>query len=389
MAVGLVGVVVRPLAGDGSGVDASVPHQLVGREGVVGVDVPVLHAPHEVDAAVVVGQHVGQVAPFIPVIVPLSAAEFCTGPGRQGVERADDVVGAHAQIIAGRIRGCAFVQGIVKHGTGLGGAVSIEHFLDANRARDGHDRLEVGRGLLCCFPVGCACVGLAHQADVAVRPLLLAQPVHDALNAGLFAQSLDVLAVGRLPCTKGRGLSECVAVRYEGVVHPLPHAAVRHRVGGGIVAGDAFTAEIVVGVDGHDHRNLRAFRYVGQPQRYVHQSRAWEPGVLFAGRKLNLNEVFLVRQDFVGAVFRELGTQGVHGEVHEMAVTQRRVPPFDREIRANVVGFSDRCRERHGEHQEGEGERHGGGGGEVQLSLRVVVNGLEFHLDGRGVVGHG
>ena len=389
MAVRLVGVVVRPLAGDGSSVDAGVPHQLVRREGVVGVDVPVLHAPHEVDAAVVVGQHVGQVAPFIPVIVPLSAAEFSTGPGRQGVERADDVVGAHAQIIAGRIRGCTFVEGIVKHGAGLGGAVSIEHFLDANRARDGHDRLEVGRGLLRSFPVGCACVGLAHQADVAVRPFLLAQPVHDALNAGLFAQSLDVLAVGRLPRTKGRGLSECVAVGHEGVVHPLPHPAVRHRVGGGVVTGDAFTAEIVVRVDGHDHRNLRSIGDVGQPQRHVHQRRSREPGVLLAGRKLNLNEVLLVRQRLIGAVLRELCTQGVHGEVHQMTVAQRCVPPFDREIRADVVGFSGRCGERHGEHQEGESERHGGGGREVQLPLRVVVNGLEFHLDGRGVVGHG
>ena len=131
---------------------------------------------------------------------------------------------------------------------------------------------------------------------------MLAQPVHNALNAGLFAQSLDVLAVRRLPRTEGRGLGECIAVRYEGVVHPLPHAAVRHRVGGGIVAGDAFTAEIVVRVNGHDHRDLRAFGDVGQPQRHVHQRRSREPGVLLAGRKLNFNEVLLVRQHLVGAV---------------------------------------------------------------------------------------
>ena len=203
VSIGLIGIIVGPLPGDGSSIDAGVPHELVGRESMVGVDVPVLHAPNEVNAALVIGKHIGQVTTLVPVIVPFCASNFGTGPSGERVERTDDIVGAHPHIVGGGVGGCAFVKGVVEHGSALRRAVSIEHFLDTNRARDGNDGLEVRRGLLSGFPVGRAGVGFAHQTHVSVGPLLLPQPVNHALDAGLFSESLDVLTVGRLAGAEG------------------------------------------------------------------------------------------------------------------------------------------------------------------------------------------
>jgi len=101
---------------------------------VVGVNVPVLHPPHEVDAALVVRQHVGKVATLVPIVVPFGTTEFGARPGGQGVERTDEVVGAHPHVVGASIGGGAFVERIVQHGSCFRGTVSIEHFLDADRA---------------------------------------------------------------------------------------------------------------------------------------------------------------------------------------------------------------------------------------------------------------
>ena len=229
--VGLVGVVVGPLPGNRSGVDTGVAHQLVSGEGVVGVDVPILHAPDKVHAPLVVGQHVGEMPSLVPVVVPVSTAEFSTGPGGQRVERPDRIVGAHAHVVGGRVGRRTFVEGVIEHGPAFRRTVAVEHFLNADGAGNRNDGFEVRRGLLSSFPIRGAGVGFAHQADVAVRPFLLTQPVHNGLDTGLFAQSFHVLAVGGLAGTERGGLSQGVAVGDERVVNPFSDASVGNRVG--------------------------------------------------------------------------------------------------------------------------------------------------------------
>ena len=365
--VGLVGVVVGPLTGDGPGVDPGVPHQLVGWERVVRVDVPVLQPPHEVNAATVVFEHVREVAALVPIVVPAVPTDFRSGPRCERVEGSDGIVGAHAQVVVGRIGRGAFVQGVVEHGAALGRTVAVEHLLNADGAGDGDDGFEMGRGVLRRLPIGGASVGFAHQADVTVRPCLFAEPLHDGLDAHLFAQAFDVLAVGGLPGAKGGGLGQGVTVRDEGVVDPLPHAAVGDGVGIGVRTRNAFPTEVVVRMDGHDDGHLGAFGYIRQPQRHVHQIRAWEAGVLLAGGQRHFHKVLLVRQCFIGPVFGELGPQGVHGQLHGVTVLERCVPPVARErSRIAVVHDGGLCA--HGHHQEDDGDGGGGSAAEVHLA---------------------
>ena len=153
------------------------------------------------------------------------------------------------------------------------------------------------RGVLRRLPIRRACVGLAHQADVAVGPILLAEPLDHGLNADLFAKALDVLVSGWIVRSKGGGLGKGVTVGHEGVVDPLAHPAIRHSVRCTVVPDDAFAAKVVVGVNGHDDRDRRAFGNVRRPQRHVHASGPGVPGHPRSPQQVDLNEMLRVRQD--------------------------------------------------------------------------------------------
>ena len=78
MSIRLVGVIVRPLTRYGADIDALLPEQFMGGECVVRVDVPILHSPDDIHAAVVVIKNILQVVAFFPIIVPLVASEACS-----------------------------------------------------------------------------------------------------------------------------------------------------------------------------------------------------------------------------------------------------------------------------------------------------------------------
>ena len=325
--VRLVGVIVGPLSRNGAGVDPCVLEHLIGWEGVVWIDVPILEPPHKVDAAVVILEHVGKVASLVPVIVPLRPTKVSAGPRGERIQGADGVVLAHPHVVVRCVRRGSLVEGVVQHGTAFRGAVSVEHLLDADGSGNRDDGLQVLRGVLRRLPIRRARVGLAHQADVAVGPILLAEPLDHGLNADLLAKALDVLAVGGLSGAKGGGLGEGVTVGHEGVVDPLAHTAIRHGVRCTVVPDDALAAKVVVGMNGHDDRDRRAFGNVRQPQRHVHEIGTGRPEVILARRQIDLNEMLRVRQHIVGAVDRELGSKGVHGQIHVRPLVQGRGPP--------------------------------------------------------------
>ncbi len=163
---------------------------------------------------------------------------------------------------------------------------------------------------------------------------MLTKPIHDALNAGLFAKTLHVLAVRGLAGAKGGGLSQSVAMREEGVVHPLANATIGDSVWGGVISGNPFATKVIVRVNGHDDGDLGAFWNIGQPKRHVHQGGTGETSVLFTGWEFHFNKVLFVGQGLVASVNGELSSKRVHGEVHRVAFTQRCVPPLNRIIRA-------------------------------------------------------
>ena len=148
----------------------------------------------------------------------------------------------------------------------------------------------------------------------------------------------------------------------KGVVDPLAHTAVRNRVRGRVVASDPFATEVVVRMDGHDDGDLRAFWDIGQPKGDVHQGVAGESSVLFAGRKVDFDEVFLVGQSLVGAVHGKLCAKGVHGQIHGVAQVERCVPPFGFVIRHVVHRLTDGGPHGHGEKKEDDGDGDGGAG---------------------------
>ena len=163
---------------------------------------------------------------------------------------------------------------------------------------------------------------------------MLTEPIHDALNAGLFTKALHVLAVGGLAGSKGGSLCQSVAMGDEGVVDPLANTAIGDGVWGGVISGNPFATKVIVRVNGHDDGDLGAFWNIGQPKRHVHQGGTGKTSVLFTGGKFNLNKVLFVGQGLVGSVHGELSPKRVHGEVHRVAFTQRCVPPLNRVIRA-------------------------------------------------------
>ena len=220
---------VLPLPEDAPGLDAGVLEHLEGGEGVVGVHVPVLKAPHQVDRALVVVQDILKVVALVPVAVPLVSRVLgrpVGGPGGQGPQHR---ITAKPQLL-GRVslvHRRTLVQHVVDEGAALGRAVAIEHLPHADGAGDGDDGLEMGTAIgLGRLPGGGAGVGLADDPHVAVGPLLLPKPVDDGLDAQLLGAALDVLAVGRFAGAEGGGLGQGVAVLDELIVDPLSHATI-------------------------------------------------------------------------------------------------------------------------------------------------------------------
>ena len=127
--------------------------------------------------------------------------------------------------------------------------------------------------LLCSFPIGCTSIGLAHQSNIPIRPLLFTKPINDRLDAYLFTKAFYILTVCRFSSSKCACLGKSIAMWNKGVVHPLSNTSIRNCVWIRIItyAWHTFATKVVVRMDGHDNRDLCTIFYrIWKPQSNMH-----------------------------------------------------------------------------------------------------------------------
>ena len=197
-------------------------------EDLVGVNIPILHALHPVDAAVVFAQGFVDVAAFIVVVVHVRVKFTQTVSGWTGEETFEDI-GAHVvEVVAVIIENGTPVIRVHDLTAGLGAPVFVQQRAQGGRTGNGYDGLQVLAALSCCFPCGRALVGFSINRHVAVAPVLSSKPLHRFVDALAFPITTVIeTSCAFLGCKHG-DLSQSITVRNEIIVNELPPATANH-----------------------------------------------------------------------------------------------------------------------------------------------------------------
>ena len=269
-----VGVVVGPLAVEPLDVEAGVDGHLVGREGHVRVDVPVLEPVDDVDRPFESLERVREEVALLPV-VGSGPAEVVPGHvgGRPGVVALDVALARVLDVAGVTVEAERAVDAVVHdRAPGLHAAVPPHEVVHAYEPGHGDDGGEVlgagGRGVPWRAPV----VRLADGTDPPVGPWLHPQPVDGPLDARLLVVAHEVHAVVRLAGPEDRDLGDPEPVGDE-VLDEEPAEAVRGRERVDVPI-------VVVGAYLGDHGDLAALGHGpsvpvaavdhGEPQPEVH-----------------------------------------------------------------------------------------------------------------------
>ena len=293
----LVRVVVFPLPQHATDLVTLVDVRLVpvrarrSAEDLVGVNVPVLHPLHPVDAPVVRPEGLVDVASFVIVVVHVRIEFAQSVPSGPCKEPFDDIPAHVVEVVAVVIEDGPAVIRVHNLAARLGAAVLVEQRAKGGRTGNGNDGLQVFTALSGRFPRGGALVGLAVNGDVAVAPILRPQPLHRFVDALTFPVTTVVETTRAFLGGEHRHLSEGIAVRNEIVVDEFAAPRTNHVGRAGLAPGGAV---VEVRADHGDDRHLLAvFRVGREPIREVDLSGV---GTTFPGSgRVHLDERLLNR----------------------------------------------------------------------------------------------
>ena len=187
-----------PLAKQALCIDACILQSVDGRNRHVRVDVPIVHALNQVNAALVIFDHSVEEITFCPIIT----CNFRTkNVGRNASSGPYEIIWAYVLVIfLITVDSVGPIDTIVHDGgTGFRRAVSPHQFLDTDETRDWHDCLEVI--MLCSkhssLPRCAAVVGFSNHANSAVGPILFPKPANCCIVAELLCVAHEVHTVVR------------------------------------------------------------------------------------------------------------------------------------------------------------------------------------------------
>ena len=191
-----VGVVVIPLTKQTSGFYSSIDQTVDGWYRHVGVNVPIVHALDEVNAAFVILKNPVEEVALSPVVPGDLGTKHV---GADAGSRADDVIRAHVLIVLFvAVNTVRPVDTVVHDGCPRFRRTVFPHeFFHANKTRNRDDGLQVimlgpkhGR-----LPRCAAVVGFADQRYGAIGPWLFCQPSHSSIVPELFGVAHQIHAV--------------------------------------------------------------------------------------------------------------------------------------------------------------------------------------------------
>ena len=321
-------------------------------EDLVRVNVPVLHPLHPVDAPVVFSEGLVDVASFVVVVVHVRI-EFTQPVASGPCKEPFDHVPAHVvEVVAVVIEDGPPVVRMHDLTARLGAAVLVEQRAKGGRTRNGDDGLQVFTALSGRLPRGGALVGLAVNGNVAVAPILGAQPLHRFVDALPFPITTVIETTRAFLGGEHRHLSEGVAVRNEIVVDEFAAPSADHVGGAGLAAGRAV---VEIRADHGDDRHLLAVFGVGRkPVREVDLSGV---GSAFpCSGRVHLDERLLNRQGLVRPILEHAGVGAGPVPLQCVALVDIGVHP-DLVGAGRWFGLPETTGQRHRQQQDGEHQR--------------------------------
>ncbi len=250
-----------------------------------------MHSLHPVDAPVVQPEGLVDVASFVVVVVHVRVEFTQPVPSGPCEEPFDDVSAHVVEVVAVVIEDGPAIIRVHDLTARLSAAVLVEEWAKGGRTRNGDDGLQVFTALSGCFPRGGALVGLAVNGNVAVTPILGAQPLHCFVDALTFPVTAVVETTRAFLGGEHRHLCKGVAVRNKIVVDELTAPRADH-VGGARLAPRGAVVEVRAD-HGDDRHLLAVFRVGRKPIRKVDLSGV---GPTFPGSgRVHLDERLLNR----------------------------------------------------------------------------------------------
>ena len=315
------------------------------------IDVPILHPLDPIHAPVPVLEGFVDVAALVVVVLHVRI-HFTANIGHGSREEPLDNVRADVvEVIAVVVNGAGEVIHVHDLGTRLGAPVLVQQWMEGGRTGNRHDGLQVLAAHGGRFPLRGAFVGLPVQADVAVGPRLLTEPLHGGVDAqALTGPSVIETTAAFLGAEHG-DLRQGVTVGH--VIIEDEFATPRTDD----VGGRGFRALRPVGIVGRnhgDHRHLLAGLDVGrQPVGKVHFG-GWRSGFPDV-RCVDFDEGFLDGKSGVRAVLQHPAVGAGPVPLDEVPVLQPKPAVVDG--RVITCGFVQTSRQRHAEHEQGQHHR--------------------------------
>ena len=265
----LIGVVVLPLSEHAAYIVSSIDVGLIPiragwpSEHLMRINVPILHALHPIDAAVVGSEGFVDVTAFVVIVVHVRVKFTQSVSGWAGQEAFHDIAAHVVKIVAVVIEDGAAIIGVHDLASGFCAPVLVEQGAEGGRPGNRDDGFEVLTALSRRLPRCCSLVGFAVNRHVAVAPVLCPQPLNGSMDALSLAVTTVVETTGAFLGGEHGHLSQSIAVRNEVVVDEFPAPCADHVRWRGLASRRAV---VKIGTDDGNHGDLFArFGVGGKP----------------------------------------------------------------------------------------------------------------------------